>query len=339
MILDDIYTIKKMKKVLHQFAVEFDWVEEFSKALDGFKEGSRIYCSSEIFQGIRYVSSINSDISVMLTDGMYMQDISFELKNLTDDFVWIWYNLNDGNSQISINDLNMEVGRSNFNSLVVDGGLEVNYNVKKNTNTFSLIIFIKKDMIKRHLVANDRFKKVYIHAFDIKKNTIFSTNRMSTESLFLIEEFREQIKSSNEIADLFLAALAFNLISDYLDNYFMKQNIILTKMDITDIEAIIDSQSYILDNIKKFAGIKNLSEHAKMSETKYKKIFLKITGLTPYLFYQNNKLRISKELLESQKYNVGEIVEILNFPTPSLFAKQFKNSFGMTPKEYMLLIS
>lgn len=324
-----------MKKITHQFAVELNWIEQFSDALEGYYEGINIIGNQDIFQGTRCVFAVTPDISVMLTDGVYKQDVSFEVKNVSDDFVWVWYNLNEETSQFNAASLKTQIGRWNFNAVVVDGKLNVNYVVKKNTNTYSLIIFIKKEMIKNHLVSKNQFKKVFTNIFNVRKNTIFSISRMSPQSLFLIEEFRREIKSSKSNIDLFLSALTFKLISDYLDNYFMQQNIAISKMNIADVEAIIDSQEYILQNVKTFPGITELSDRAEMSETKYKRLFLKITGLTPNLFYQNNKLRISKKMLESQKYTVGEIVQILNYPTASHFAKQFKNSFGMFPKEYM----
>lgn len=327
-----------MKTITHQFGVELNWIEQFSYALEGYHEGINIFGSQNIFEGTRCAFSITPDISVMLTDGVYKQDVSFVVKNASDDFVWVWYNLNEEKSQFNVASLKTQIGRWNFNSVVVDGKLNVNYVVKKNTNTYSLIIFIKKEMIKNHLVAKNQFKKVFANIFNVRKNTIFSSSRMSPESLFLIEEFRGEIKNSKSNIDLFLSALTFNLISDYLDNYFMQQNIAISKINVVDVEAIIDSQEYILQDVKTFPGITELSDRAKMSETKYKKMFLKITGLTPNLFYQNNKLRISKKMLESQKYTVGEIVEILNYSTSSHFAKQFKNFFGMFPKEYMLLM-
>lgn len=324
-----------MNKITHQFGVELNWTEQFSDALGCQREGINIIGNKNIFQGTRCVLSITPDISVMLIDGVYKQEVSFEVKNVSDDFVWVWYNLNEENSQFSVANHKTQIGRWNFNAVVVDSKLDVNYIVEKNTNTYSLIVFIKKEMIKKHLVAKKQFKKVFKNIFNVKENMFFSISRMSPESLFLIEEFRREIQSSKTNIDLFLSALTFNLISDYLDNYFMQQNIAVGKMNIADVEAIINSQEYIFKNFKTFPGISELSERAQMSETKYKKVFLKITGLTPNLFYQNNKLRISKKMLESHKYTVGEIVEILNYPTSSHFAKQFKNYFGIPPKEYM----
>lgn len=325
-----------MKKITHQFGVELDWVNQFSNSLGGFQEGMHVIGNQNIFQGTRCVISITPDVSVMFTEGLYKQDVLFQIKNSSDDFVWIWYNLNDEDSQFNAANLKTEIGRWNFNAIVVDGKLNVDYVVKENTNSFSLIVFIKKEMMKEHLISKNQFKKVFANIFDFKKQMIFSISRMSPESLFLIEEFRREIKNSKMNIDIFLSALTFNLISDYLDNYFMQQNIAISKLKILDVEAIIDSQAYIIKNIKTFPGIIELSRRAAMSESKYKKIFLKVTGLTPNLFYQNYKLRISRKMLESQNYTVSEIVMILHYPTASYFAKQFKICFGISPKEYML---
>ena len=46
------------------------------------------------------------------------------------------------------------------------------------------------------------------------------------------------------------------------------------------------------------------------------------------------RLKLAKKLLEESGKSVNEIAEECGFNDPSYFTKTFKNSFGMTPKEY-----
>lgn len=72
-----------------------------------------------------------------------------------------------------------------------------------------------------------------------------------------------------------------------------------------------------------------------MSETKYKKLFKKISGISPHLFFQSNKLSYAKEILETGEFTIGEIADKFGFFDSTHLIEQFKNTYGVPPKEYL----
>ena len=60
-----------------------------------------------------------------------------------------------------------------------------------------------------------------------------------------------------------------------------------------------------------------------------------LTGGSPNAFFKTYKLNRAKELLDSGQYLVSEVADMTGFSTPSVFGRNFKAQFGMTPSEYL----
>jgi AraC-like DNA-binding protein len=135
--------------------------------------------------------------------------------------------------------------------------------------------------------------------------------------------------------DIFLKGTVYCLLNDYIKQSSL-QEILIEKVVKEDLAAIISSQSVLLDLItESFPGISSLSSEACMSETRYKSLFKKITGLSPNVFFLNNKLSFAKEMLENGQHSVGEVAMHFNFANASHFTELFKTSFGVAPKEHL----
>jgi AraC-like DNA-binding protein len=71
-----------------------------------------------------------------------------------------------------------------------------------------------------------------------------------------------------------------------------------------------------------------------MSETKFKVLLKKITGIPPNVFFMENKLKKAKDLLAENKMSVLEISNQLSFANSSYFALKFKRKYGIKPKKF-----
>ena len=60
-----------------------------------------------------------------------------------------------------------------------------------------------------------------------------------------------------------------------------------------------------------------------------------LTGGSPNAFFKTYKLNRAKELLDSGQYLVSEVSDMTGFSTPSVFGRNFKAKFGLTPSEYL----
>lgn len=192
-------------------------------------------------------------------------------------------------------------------------------------------------MLREYLAKMGILNKVLDTIFDEVLNTIIHYDHMSGTSWHIINELRKSIPGSIAY-DLFLSATVYNLLSDYLE-HLMKREILIGKLNSTDVSQIMASQASLTKDVTGFfPGIASLASQACMSETKYKMLYKKITGFSPNSFFLNNKLEMSRELLASGQYTVGEISDKLNFTNASHLTELFKNHFGVLPKDYVTLL-
>ena len=143
-------------------------------------------------------------------------------------------------------------------------------------------------------------------------------------------------KNLQEISfEFHLRGTVLNLIAEFVEQMIFDE-VVIDTIDDNDLANIIRSKGYLIANIKNtFPSIPFLAHEVNMSVSKYKKLFKRITGMTPNFFFMNNKLLESKKLLEEKKLTISEVSEELNFSSSSYFITKFKESFGMSPKNFI----
>lgn len=227
-----------------------------------------------------------------------------------------------------------DVGRWQYNLTVLDSALESDYQVKKGSKSFALCIFIKKTMIQSFAIKNNIHFRDLDKITDPKKNTIVRFDRMSSESYHILNDLRK-LKVGGPVFDLNLTGSVHMLLANYLKKMSVNRIIIQT-VNKADLDKIIAIQMFLIQNIREpFPTITLMANMSNMSESKFKNLFRKITGLTPNAFFMNNKLILAKELIESKQFSISQISDDISFTNNSYFASKFKEHFGMSPKIYL----
>lgn len=323
-----------MKEVIHQYGVELDWVAGLAAGINGYVEGNYIRIADEVQQGNRYVLQINEQLSAFIIDVTYRQDVVYKLRNTRKDFVGLYFNLSEGDSIHILNEVTRSAGRWGYNLGIFDADLNGDFQVKAGATTYMIAIFIKKNALKQYLSRIPQHQQIVESIFDPELNTIVRFDRMSNHAWWLMNELRK-VPPSGPLYDVYITGTVYGLIADYLDQ-IINQEIIIEQVFPEDVGHIISSQAYLIAHIETaFPGIHFLAGEANMSETKYKKLFKKISGISPHVFFQSNKLSYAKEMLETGEFTIGEIAHKFGFFNSTHLIEQFKNAFGVPPKEYL----
>jgi len=326
-----------MREVIHEYAVELDWMEPMAKAMDGYLENRQIKVPESILTGIRYACPVNPALTAFLLDVTYHQDVLFKMRNTRDDFIGLYFNLTEGEAIHVMDKVSRSMGRWSYNLAIIDSILPGDYLIKAGSKTYMISIFIKKSTFKEVLSKVPNLKDIIDAIFDREKNTVIRFDRMSNHAWWLMNELKKTPFES-PLFDIYFEAATYGLMADYMDQ-LIGQEIILEQVVQEDINKIISSQTYLIDNLNGiFPGISHLSFMANMSETKYKKLFKKITGSSANTFFLNNKLSKAKEMLEEGTHSVNEVATAFSFFDSSHFIDQFRNFYGITPKEYLNLL-
>ncbi|KAF2340161.1 helix-turn-helix domain-containing protein [Flavobacterium tistrianum] len=323
-----------MKIIEYSYGSDLNWIEPYAKQFEGKIDGNYIIVPEDIQTGTKYILECGEGIMAYYIDVEYKKDMLITQENLKNDFVGFYYSLTEGEASFSVHGLSYNIERWQYNLIVLDSSLESNYKIKSGTKTFALCIFIRKDIIKDFTTKNNIIFPNIEQIIDPEKNTIVRLDRMSNDSFHLLEELKK--KSVGDPAfDLNLVGTVHMLIANYLKKISTKRIIIQT-VNQQDLSTIIAMQKYLIGNVQEhFPSIKQLADMAYMSETKFKNLFNKITGMTPNAFFMGNKLLSAKELLEKKQLSISQISDQLHFTNNSYFAAKFKEHFGISPKVFV----
>lgn len=81
-------------------------------------------------------------------------------------------------------------------------------------------------------------------------------------------------------------------------------------------------------------NVEVIAEMMKLSRTKFYYKVKGLTGESPKAFFRKYKLNRAAELLLEGKMNVSEIAYYTGFASLTVFSRNFKQQFGVTPREY-----
>lgn len=323
-----------MRKIEHYYSADLSWVDHFVEQFDGKVNGNFLILPEEIQSGVRYVLDCGEGIIAYYIDVTYNKNLHLVQKNRSNDFVGIYYNLTEGEASLSSNNFVHDIGRWQYNLSVIDGALDSDYSVKAGSKTFVLCIFVKKTTIELFAKRNNINFRDIDKITDPSKNTIIRFDRMSSDSYHLLDDLHK-MKVGGPVFDLNLTGTVHLLLSNYLKK-MANHRIIIQTVNENDLANIVTVQMFLIKNIKEpFPSIRAMANMANMSESKFKNLFRKITGITPNTFFMDNKLIVAKELLETKRFSIAQVSDELHFTNNSYFASKFREHFGVSPKIFL----
>lgn len=100
--------------------------------------------------------------------------------------------------------------------------------------------------------------------------------------------------------------------------------------------VLLEAIEYIHDNyLKRELTVEALSKLCNMSDTYFRRIFVRHCGVTPLRYIQKLKLEYALELLKSGYYTVGEIADKCGFITSQHFSMFIKKETGSYPSKFL----
>jgi AraC-like DNA-binding protein len=100
-------------------------------------------------------------------------------------------------------------------------------------------------------------------------------------------------------------------------------------------ERIVQRAKFLLaDNVATRLDIGHLSRSLGLGYSRFRQIFKRCTGLSPYQYFLDLKISRAKELLLQHQYTVKEVAYMLSFDDPYYFSHLFKKKTGSPPSEW-----
>ncbi|MCF5612224.1 transcriptional regulator FtrA [Pseudomonas syringae] len=97
---------------------------------------------------------------------------------------------------------------------------------------------------------------------------------------------------------------------------------------------ISNLMDWIRSDLKRPHTIKDMASRAALSTRTLHRSFMESTGLTPIDWLLGERVAYAKELLESSKLRLNEVVDRAGFGSEESFRRHFRNLVGISPSSY-----
>ena len=108
----------------------------------------------------------------------------------------------------------------------------------------------------------------------------------------------------------------------------------IAKTSVCDTDGFSEIKNKLLEVLYEKASLEEIASGFFMSKSNLIRIFKKHTGMTPYQFLLDEKIRVAKVLLKSTSMSVRAIAEELCFTDEHYFSFTFKKRTGISPLKF-----
>jgi len=195
----------------------------------------------------------------------------------------------------------------------------------------SILVFfdnqILTDFYLKHAITIDRLKrgrKVESEGYVSFQKDKFIYNYI--DSLILLFESGEKI--SMEMRFLKFEELMLYLLEKHPQKILSFQS--SQSKDLNDLEI----RKAVEANVTNPISLEELAFLCNISLSTFKRRFQKIYGTSPTQWMVKRRMEIARNLLQHHNQKPGEVYHKLGYESHSSFAQSFKQTYGITPKEF-----
>lgn len=145
----------------------------------------------------------------------------------------------------------------------------------------------------------------------------------------LIYLFTEGNKSKDVFIDFTLKELIIRLLQT------KARTALIDNTDSGSANRIAFAINYMKEHLTEKISIDKLVDKTSLSKSQFFKVFKSTLGMSPIDYLTNERIKFSKNLMQTMKYQISEIAYKSGFSSPSYFNKQFKKQESITPGDFM----
>lgn len=157
----------------------------------------------------------------------------------------------------------------------------------------------------------------------------------------IIELFLMEVQSGGKNGFAYYQNLLSLLSTHYINNYSNHQDLQSDSFNTSKIrQPEIDKiDRFISDNMDRNISIDELAERLNYSKYYFLREFKKSTGVTPYQYLIERKMRAARKRLSQSDQTIAAVSYDLGFNDQAYFTHVFKKHFGKTPGQFQKSLS
>lgn len=175
--------------------------------------------------------------------------------------------------------------------------------------------------------------KVFLNVYE---HNFFLYQSAYPLGIYDVQKEMYEVKAEGLLRRFFFESKALELIWMQTEQYRREQltgfdKEILRKIDI---KVILEAKNHILKNLHENLTLRLIAKTVGTNETKLKNGFKKLYGKTFGEILREERLNQSRVLLKDGNLSIKEIAAKCGYTSGSVFAKRFKEKFGILPGSY-----
>ncbi len=127
--------------------------------------------------------------------------------------------------------------------------------------------------------------------------------------------------------------MAKSIIYDILYLYFTDATVSYRRNN--EYDKIRPAKHYLDKHFNDCKSIAELADMCGLSETHFRRLFVKILGVSPTEYRLSRQMIFAKDYLLSGSYSVSEVAALVGFDDANYFSRIFKQREGETPTEFL----
>jgi AraC-like DNA-binding protein len=262
-----------------------------------------------------------SDIYIMQIGRLYFEPGAAMPLHIHKNFYYELTIVTEGEGEISANGVNTRVKRGDiFLSLPCDMHRIVSS--ESSPMKYDFVSFYTTNEIYRTELEN-------ISRYLSPADRVFRDERIHALVCDAIMEFIESPKFSNELLHSIFTQIIIYIIRDVAEGTKARTRYA------TQAEAICyQLMNYIDTHIHSISKLEDVAEIMNYNYSYLSALFKKTAGCTLLSYYHQKRLEAARQLITEGTLKITEIAEMLNYSSLYSFSRAFKETFGVSPKQY-----
>ncbi|MBP2833686.1 helix-turn-helix transcriptional regulator [Aquimarina sp. U1-2] len=324
----------------------FDIIDSFSQLLNAtIKKGygfSILQVNNHLAKGRISAFQIFSGFSCITYDITFSDSFEFTLKNSTSSTVYFVYCL-CGQFDYQFGGRNaMHTVNTQQNVIVLDkNNIENRIILPGGTKLKISFIYITEEDLQQNKLSQSTYLQTYLSdiftQLEHKENYQFfgRIRPITAEYVRILIDNRKSGLPGRLITESTLFQILLTQLEDHDEEINNPQ--ISSALSRKEINKIINLSESISQKLEQNLGIEKLCSLSGLTPRKLQMGFRQLYGMTVSRFITKARLERSRELIETTKLTVSEIVYSIGLSSRSYFSKIFKEMYTISPNEYKKL--
>ena len=167
-------------------------------------------------------------------------------------------------------------------------------------------------------------------------NTLFDVNPISNQMLTIIDQIRS-CKLTEPLKKIYIESKILESVYTRIQQFIEQHGSSpFSKLSLksNEVRKLKNAKDFLIENFVTPPSIYELSKIIGINDYKLKKGFKELFGTTVFGFIRQERLNLSRELLESGDKTITEISLEIGYSNPSHFAAAFKKQYGVNPSNF-----